>query len=79
MLLINSNLGEHRPSCSEIAINPDMSSSAKIQTFYHEVMHHINSQYKLGLGEDDIDRLANGWAEFMQKGLGIELDWSDIK
>jgi hypothetical protein len=79
MILVDGNVGEHRPNSGVIALAPHMSNAGLYQSFNHEVLHHINSQYKLGLDEDAIDRLATGWAEFMERGLGIQLDWSDIK
>jgi hypothetical protein len=79
MVFTTGNCGEHRPADGEIALAPGQSSTALSQCFFHEVIHHINSQYKIGLDEDNIDRLATGWAEFTERGLGIQLDWSDIK
>ena len=79
MLITNGNVGEHRPSTGVIALDPHMSAPSQTQCLNHEVLHHICNQYKLGLGEDDIDRLATGWAEYMERGLGIQYDWSGIR
>ena len=76
--LTSGNVGEHRPFKNEIVLAPYMSNTAKVLTFNHEVLHHISNQYQLDLDEKEIDRLAFGWAEFMQ-ALGIELDWTLIK
>jgi len=78
MQLVSGNVGEHRPSNGEIALAPYMSEPSRIITLNHEVLHHISDQYRMHLDEDAVDRLAFGWAEFMQS-LGIELDWSDIR
>ena len=76
--LVNGNIGEHRPNKGEIVLTSYQSDTSKILTLNHEVLHHISSQYQLDLDEREIERLAHGFAEYMQS-LGIELDWSEIK
>ena len=79
MLMVNGNVGEHRVSSGEIALDPHMAQSSMTHVLNHEIMHHINQQYKCGLDEDGIDRIAMGWAEYMERGLGIKYDWSEIR
>jgi len=62
-----------------IEIDPILPNSQRAQTLCHERIHIMDRQYSLGLSEDDIDRLAEGVAEFIVKNLGIELDWSLIE
>ena len=62
----------------KIQIEPALAKSQQDVTFLHEVLHIINDQYRLRLSDDDVDRIANGWADFLFNNLQIEFDWSDI-
>jgi hypothetical protein len=79
MLMTSGNVGEHRPSAGEIALDPHMSDASMTHSMNHEVMHHINAQYKVGLDEDGIDRISMGWSEYMERCLGIKYDWKTMK
>jgi len=61
-----------------IEIEPSLPPSRKDQTLLHEVGHIIKRVYVMGEDEDDIDRMAQGYAELFFTTLGIELDWSNI-
>lgn len=62
----------------EIGIEPELSDEMKNRTLIHEVIHQIDENYVIDITENDIERMANGFYEFLQN-LHIELDWSGIK
>jgi len=45
--------------------------------FLHEMVHAIDINASVGLDEDGVDRMANGFAELLQQ-LGIKLDYSAL-
>ena len=63
----------------QVEIETSIPPSLRDQTLLHEVIHIIDRAYVCGVGEEDVERIANGVAEFLRRNLGIELDWSDIK
>lgn len=63
----------------EVWIDPDSPLSQKNETLLHEVLHLISMVFSCSLDEDNIDRIAEGYAELLFNNLGIELDWSDIE
>ena len=62
-----------------IEIDTHLAESQKLVTFLHEVNHIINDNYRCKLDEDEIDKMASGFAELLVNNLGIEFVWSDIK
>lgn len=73
------SVGCSRHRSQVIEIEPDQADSQKYETFIHEVLHIIDRQYSCRLDEDDVDRIAEGFADFLFNNLGIELDWSEIE
>ena len=61
-----------------IEIEPSINNPEKMVTLIHEIIHIIKNQYSCDINEDDIDRLANGFSEFLTNSLGIDFDWSDV-
>ena len=49
------------------------------QSFLHELLHVVERHFSMSFDDNDIDRLAEGIAAILFDGLGIELDWSEIK
>lgn len=74
LIITDGNSGEHRPYTRVIAI--DKRSSFKTQTFIHEYLHAINTNYRTELDDTNLDRVAGGIAELFQS-LGIEIDWNE--
>ncbi len=62
-----------------IKIDPTLPPSRRDQTLLHEIGHIVSKVYVMDENEDNIDRLAQGYAELLFNNLGIEFDWSDIK
>ena len=60
-----------------IQIDPVLAPSQKITTLLHEVFHIVSDNYGCKLDDVEIDRMAQGAAEFLDN-LGIEFDWSKI-
>ncbi len=52
--------GEICPDKEVIRIEKDIPKTAKIVTFWHEIVHSLDVQYRMSLDEDNIDRLAHG-------------------
>ncbi len=61
-----------------IQIDPVLAPSQKLVTLFHEINHIINNVYSCKLDEDEINKMAEGWADLLMY-LGIEFDWSLIK
>ena len=59
--------------------NQIMPPSELDQIFLHEVIHTIERHMVIKLDDADVDRLAEGLAEFLFTNLCIEFDWSQIK
>ncbi|KKL08927.1 hypothetical protein LCGC14_2570940 [marine sediment metagenome] len=49
------------------------------QIFLHELIHVMERHLNITIDDADVDRMAEGFAELLFNGFGIELDWSDIK
>jgi len=62
-----------------IQLDPALAESQKCVTFLHETIHVINDNYRCKLDDDEVDRIAQGFAELLQDNFGIEFDWSLIK
>lgn len=62
----------------EIMLAPNLSSSTLAISLYHEVQHFIAHVWVCEISELIIESLAQGWFQFLNVDLGIELDWSDI-
>ena len=71
-----SGLTHHR--LQEINIELAVPPSNRDETLLHEVLHIIDLLYRCRLNEDDIERLAQGLADFLFNNLEITLDWSNI-
>jgi len=63
---------------NEIIIDSQVTGNMRDRSYMHEVIHQIDVNYGCGLSEEVIDRLANGFCEYLFNNLGIELDWSDV-
>jgi len=61
-----------------IHIETEISGNMRDRTYLHEIVHQIDINYEIGLSEENISRIANGFCEYLNN-LGIELDWSNIK
>lgn len=61
-----------------VEIEADLPQSQRNVTLLHEVIHIINDIYSLRIDDDAIDRLAQGWAEFLFDNLGIKFNWDGI-
>ena len=61
-----------------IEVDNDLRGNMRDRAYLHEVVHQIDINYEIGLSEENISRLANGFCEYLNN-LGIELDWSDVK
>lgn len=62
-----------------VEIDPALSKPDKDITLFHEIFHIIDKKYNCELSDENIDRMANGLADFMQRNFGIEFDWVDIR
>ncbi len=60
--------GSRDPNTAEIKLDAVLVDGHPhlFATLLHEALHEVNDQYKLHLGEDDVDRLANGLTAFLQ-------------
>lgn len=60
--------GSRDPNAAEIKLDAVLVDGHPhlFATFLHEALHEVSDQYKLHLEEDDVDRLANGLAAFLQ-------------
>ena len=61
-----------------IAIDTVLAPSQRDVTLIHEVLECINRNYSCRLDDDNIDRIAHGFNEFLEN-LGIKFDWSLIE
>ncbi len=70
-----------RASCNQrralIEVDPAGGDTIN-RSFLHEIIHLIDFSYECNLDEANTSRIANGLAEFLERNLNIELDWSDI-
>jgi len=62
-----------------IQVDPLIAPSQKLVTLLHEVNHVISDVYSCKLGEDEIDKMAQGFAELLADNFNLQFDWSDIK
>lgn len=62
----------------EIYIDPTLPESRKVLAFVHEVIHIIALVWKIEISESDIDRMAEGFIQFLDS-LSVRLDWSGIE
>lgn len=46
-----------------------VSDDAKGETFIHEVIHHIDSKYYIGLKEKQVEKLGSGMYAFLRDNL----------
>jgi len=69
--------GSFNQRTEEILIDTSLGTRMRDMTFLHEIVHMVSINYEIGMGEDDISRMANGMLEFITK-LGVELNWSEI-
>ena len=77
LVITADRVGEYRPHDAEIVIDEAIHPQQKGVTLIHEYLHAVNTVHSLHLDDDTIDRLAQGFMEFLQC-LGIELDWQNI-
>lgn len=70
--------GEANHRRGEINIDPNISQSEWVVTLNHEILEALKHHLSLKLEHDDLDRIAQGFADFMVTTLNIEFDWSDI-
>ena len=66
------------PIAEELQVDPHLPPNERMVTLCHEVGHFIERVYSLNISDDDTDRLAQGFACFLQQ-CDIEFDWSSIK
>ena len=56
-----------------------LGTSQALLSYLHELVHIIDYMFSCKLSDDDVDRIAEGFAEFLVRNWEIELDWSKIK
>ena len=61
-----------------IKIWKDAPLSIKNEALHHEIIHLSQHIYRVDISDQDIDRVAETFSEFLFNNLGIEYDWSDI-
>jgi Zn-dependent peptidase ImmA (M78 family) len=61
----------------EIWIAPNQPDSRKMSCLLHEYLHIVCQVQRIEMSEDDMDRIAEGMADFLTK-LNISFDWSQI-
>lgn len=64
---------------NEITLDASLSKGELASTLNHEVLEAIAHKMRLDISHDDLERIAQGFTDFQVNGLGIELDWSNIK
>jgi len=74
-----SRLGVCNHRAQRIEIETDQCSSDLTVSLIHEIIHVIGRTYNCDVSDPDVDRIAQGMAEFLFNNLGIEFDWQDIK
>jgi len=62
----------------ELLIDLNQTDAQKTHCLLHELDHIIEDNYSINLSEQDNNRIASGYLEFLQNNLGIEFDWSGI-
>ena len=62
-----------------IRIDPCMPLLHRDRSLIHEVLHTIDRDYKCHLDDDNVDRIAGGFLDFLRNDLGIEFNWDNIK
>lgn len=72
LIVMQGNIGEHRPHKLEIVV--DECARSKTPALIHEVVHAICDNYCVKLDDADTDRLAHGFTELLDN-LGIKIDW----
>ena len=75
----DKRLGSANHRIQRIEIEPDQCPSDLTVVLLHEIIHIIERAYNCDISDPDVDRIAQGMAEFLFNNLGIELDWGDIK
>ena len=50
-----------------ITIDNDPNGQVIEQTFFHEILHGIESNFKLSFSEDDVDRIARGFYQVLKE------------
>lgn len=63
----------------QIMIDSSLAPSIRDVCFNHEVLEVIKRHYGIDISHDDLDRIAQGFSEFLFRTLGIEYVWDDIK
>ena len=63
----------------KIQVDPVLAPSQRLVTLLHEINHIISDVYRCKLDEDEIDKVAQGYADLLVNNLGIEFDWSLVK
>lgn len=79
LYLENNRGGEVNHRTLLIEIDPVLSKPDKDVTFFHEAFHIIDRKYNCGLSDENIDRMADGTMDFLQRNFGIEFNWVDIR
>ena len=71
----------HYATCNhklqEIWIAPNVPDSQKLVSLVKEYLRMVCRTQVIRVDEDDADRLAEGFADFVRQ-LGISLDWSKV-
>lgn len=62
-----------------IEIDSQLKDNVRDRSYVHEVVHQIDINYHCGLSEENIDRIAHGFCEYLFDNLSIELDWVEIE
>jgi len=79
LLVTESRMGECNHVQLKIGIDPIIPDITKASTLIHEVLHLIDRNSKCDLGEDNMERIANGMTEFLYNNLDIEFGWSEFE
>lgn len=72
-------LGVCNHRIQRLEIEPEQCPSELAVSLLHEIIHIIERTYNCDISDPDIDRIAQGVAEFLTNNLGIEFDWGNIK
>lgn len=58
-------------SALKIRIDPAPELNRQVITLFHEIVHGIDEVYGLDLAEEDVDRMANGIVDVLQRNPGL--------
>lgn len=63
---IGTDLGQCRPDQLEVILNPNQTAESLLMTFWHEVIHAIETRLELAMTERQVDLIALGIIDLMR-------------